>query len=142
VTSTRRIATAALLLLLAGTVWAAASHDCGSYMMRYRVAASSALSAESLELLDVSAQPNVGVINVMLLDKGSKATVNGRIQVIIKQASGMMRSLKLRQIDDKEGTLFYAAKFDYTADEALDFELSVSALGQPPQTFSFTETLQ
>lgn len=129
------------LLLLCGSAWAASTHDCGPYVLRHRVVASTSLSPASANLLGVEVSPSVGVINIMLINKSSNETLSGRVHVIIKRASGLMQSLKLRMIESEEKALFYAAEFEYAAGEKIDFELSVSALGQPPQAFSFGQTL-
>lgn len=129
------------LLLLTSATWAATTHDCGPYVLRHRVVASDSLSPESAKMLGVTATPNTAIINIMLLSKSTRETLSGRIHVIIKRASGMMHSLKLRTIQSQDEAMFYAAEFEYAAGEKVDFELSVSALGQPPQAFSFSQTL-
>ncbi len=130
-----------LLLTTSGALWAAATHDCGPYVLRHRVLASSKLSEASANMLGVTVSPSTGVINIMLLNKSDGLTLTGRIQVIIKRASGLMRSLVLRQIESEDEALFYAAEFQYSPGEKMDFELSSSALGQPPQRFTFSQTL-
>lgn len=129
------------LMLFCGATWAASTHDCGPYVLRHRVVASSSLSPESAKMLGIQASPNTAVINIMLLSKSTRETLSGRIHVIVKRASGLMRSLKLRTIKSQDEAMFYAAEFEYAEGEKLDFELSVSALGQPPQAFSFSQTL-
>lgn len=129
------------LLIFSGTLFAASSHDCGSYFLRYRVVASHTLSAESANMLGVKSNPNVGVINIILLSKAAYKPLKGQVHVIVKRSSGLIRSLNLRTIESEEATLFYAAEFDFSEGEKLDFELSVSALGEPPQRLSFSKTL-
>lgn len=137
----RNLLATLLLLLFSGSIWAASTHDCGPYVLRHRVLASTNLSPASANLLGVEVSPSVGIINIMLLNKASGKTLSGRVHVVIKRASGLMRALKLRMIESEEESLFYAAEFQYAAGEKIDFELSVSALGQPPQAFSFSQTL-
>ncbi len=130
-----------LLLTTSGTLWAAATHDCGPYVLKHRVLASSGLSEASAKMLGVKAAPATGVINIMLLNKSNGETLSGRVHVIIKRASGLLRSLKSRKIESDDDALFYAAEFQYSPNEKMNFELSVSALGQPPQRFTFSKTL-
>ncbi len=137
----RKLLAMMTLLLLSSALWAADSHDCGSFLLRYRVVASDALSLESSQMLGVKAGPNTGIINIMLLNKGTKETLKGRVHVIIKRPSGLMKALKLRVINSPDDALFYAAEFPFSEGEKLDFELSVSALGLPPQAFVFSKTL-
>lgn len=129
------------MLLLIGTARAGSTHDCGPYVMRHSVVASTNLSPASAEMLGITAAPNVGVINIILLNKSTRQTLAGRLHVLLRRTNGLVNTLHLRAIKSEDNATFYAAQFDYTDGEKLDFELSVSALGQPPQAFAFSQTL-
>lgn len=137
----RHLLTLFTVLFLSSTLWAVESHDCGAYLLRHRVIASESLSPESIEMLNISTGPSVGVISIMLLKKNTLETLSGRVHVVIKRVSGLMQTLKLRKIETQKEAIFYAAEFLFAADEKIKFELSASALGQPPQTFTFSQTL-
>jgi len=138
----RKLLAILTFLLVCSSTWAATSHDCGPYVLRHRVVTSDSLSPESAAMLGVKPSANTAVINIMLLSKSTRETLSGRVHVVIKRTSGLMHSLKLRTIKSHDEAMFYVAEFEYNEGEKLEFELSVSALGQPPQSFSFSQTLR
>ena len=136
----------ALLLPLAALASSAAygggsrAEDCGGYIARYRTMPTSALNPRTATRLEIEPASNIGLITVLLQNKGDNQALTGRLELVLSNADGRMSSLRMREVRDG-GQSLYVAIFDYKSGEDLTFSLTVNVSGEPPRSFKFVDQL-
>ncbi len=122
--------------LLAGN----GAEDCGGFIARYRTMPTQALSLKTAARLDVEPASDLGLITVLLQNKGDNRALRAELDLVLSNSAGRMSSLRMREIMDG-GQPLYVAIFDYKIGEDLTFALTVNVSGEPPRSFKFVERL-
>ncbi|MEM7379387.1 MAG: DUF4426 domain-containing protein, partial [Pseudomonadota bacterium] len=112
------------------------AEDCGGFIARYRTMPTSALNPRTATRLEIEPASNLGLITVLLQNKGDNRALSGNLDLVLSNAEGRMSSLRMREVRDN-GHLLYVAIFDYKSGEDLTFALTVNVSGEPPRSFKF-----
>jgi hypothetical protein len=132
----RRICALLLICALAAPALAIAqqSQDFGDYVVHYNALNTNMLPPQVAQAYGITRSPSRALLNVTVLKKvmnNPGTPVDASITANAVNLTGQMRELKMREIRDPEGAIYYVAELPVHNLETYQFTIELAVEGEP-----------
>jgi hypothetical protein len=103
----------------------ATSIDIGDYQVHFNAQLTGQLPPEIARLYNIVRSNNRAMLNVSVIDKGSRTSVPATVSVKTVNLTGQLKTVNMRRIDEQEA-IYYIGETPVANRETLIFDISVT----------------
>lgn len=123
-----------LWVMIAGSGDAVAqqSEDLGDYVVHYNALNTDQIPPQMAQAYGIRRSSNQAMLNVTVLKKGEDNTetpMHAQVSAHTVNLTGQRRNLKIREIDDAGGGVYYIATFPVYNQETISFNVNIGIEG-------------
>jgi len=105
------------------------SADIGNHIVHFSAQSTDQLTPEVARAYNIVRSPNRAMLNVSIIEKGSKRSASGDVRVKTVNLTGQLKSIVMRKIQEQEA-IYYIGETPVANREVLVFDISVLPEGE------------